>query len=366
MEDRKVLLLRIMLLFAAAGFAVLFALVFGLIALALALVSAGVLCTPLGVLYCFGIIRIVSDLSAPALTAAGCFCLSSGMLLCFGIYRFAPFCVSLLYRYVSGCFGRRWRRIYFPRSHKRLLSILAASAAVSLAGVFVLQFIAVKSGFEGTVTRDRLVFDNTRYLYISTSDLDFELRYHKGDNIIVEYVNDRPMITEETDTDDLRLVQDDSFTMSLFALEQFDYRMTVWLPEYDYREFYLSSGSGSITLHETQSEYTELRTRSGDITITQALGKIQAQTSEGSINCDYTAFINSGTFSSKSGNITVTLPDYSGVSLVFKTERGWIESGFMGLTERVYGGRSLTKEADPMRSLYVNTESGGFSLEANN
>ena len=229
-----------------------------------------------------------------------------------------------------------------------------------------MQFIAVRSGFEGTVTRDRLVFDKTRYLYISTSDLDFELRYHTGDNIIVEYVNDRPMITEETDMDDLRLAQDDSFTISLFALEQFDYRMTVWLPENDYREFYLASGSGSITLHETQSEYTELRTRSGDITVTQALGKLQAQTSDGNINCDYTAFINSGTFSSKSGSITVTMPDYSGVSLVFKTERGWIESGFMGLTERIYGSRTLKREADPMRSLYVNTGSGGFSLEANN
>lgn len=366
MEDRKVLLLRIMLLPAAAGFAVLFVLVFGLIALALVLVSAGVLCAPLGVLYCFGAIKIVSDLSAPALTAAGCFCLFSGVLLCFGLYRFAPFCVSLLYRYVSGCFGRRWRRIYFPRSHKRLMRILTGAAFLSLAAVFVLQYIAVRGGFEGTVTRDRLVFDSTRYLHISTSDLDFELRYHTGDNIVVEYVNDRPMITEETDMDDLRLVQDDSFSMSLFALEQFGYHMTVWLPENDYREFYLASGSGSITLHETQSEYTELRTRSGDIIITQAMGKLQAQTSDGSIYCDYTAFINSGTFSSKSGSITVTLPKLSGVSLVFKTERGWIESGFMGLTERVYGSRSLTKEADPMRSLYVNTESGGFTLEANN
>ena len=130
MQDRKVLLLRIMLLPAAAGFAVLFGLVFVLIASALVLVSAGVLCAPLGVMYCFGAIKIVSDLSAPALTAAGCFCLSSGVLLCFGIYRFAPFCVSLLYRYVSACSGRRWRRIYFPRSHKRLLGIFAGVAIV--------------------------------------------------------------------------------------------------------------------------------------------------------------------------------------------------------------------------------------------
>ena len=366
MEGRNVLLHRVLLPPAAIGFAALFVLVFGLIALALALVSAGLLCAPLGLLYCFGVIRIVSDLSAPALTGLGCFCLSSGVLLCFGIYRFAPFCVRLLYRYMNVCFGRSWRRIYFPRSHKHLIRIFGGLAASSLAAVCVLQYIAVSSGFEGTVTRARLVFRDARYLYISTSDLDFELRFHDGDSIIVEYVNDSPVITEEGDMRDLHLVQDDAFTISIFAVEQFGYHMTVWLPENDYREFYLDSGSGSITLQETQSEYTELRTRSGDITVTQALGKIQAKTDHGDIYCDYTAFINAGTFSSKSGAIAITLPDYSGVSLVFETERGWMESGFMGLTERIYGSRTLERKAGLERSLYVTTESGSFTLESNN
>lgn len=351
---------------AAVGFAALFALVFGLIGTALVLVSAGLLCTPLGVLYCFGIVTIVSDLSAPALTAAGCFCLSFGVLLCYVIYRFAPFCVSLLYRYVSACRGLRWRRIYFPPGHKHLLRISLAATVVSLAAACGLQYLAVQAGFEGSVTRERLVFEDVIYLYVSTSDLDFELRYHDGDSIIVEYVNDSPVITEEGDMRDLHLVQDDAFTISIFAVEQFGYHMTVWLPENDYREFYLDSGSGSITLQETQSEYTELRTRSGDITVTQALGRIKAQTFDGDIYCDYTAFINDGIFSSKSGDISLTLPDYSGVSLVFETERGWMESGFMGLTERVYGSRTLEREAGLERSLYVTTESGSFTLESNN
>ena len=366
MEDRKALLPLILLLPAAVGFAVLFVLIFVLIASALALVSAGMLCTPLGVLYCFGVITIVSDLSAPALTAAGCFCLSFGVLLCFVIYSFAPFCVSLLYRYVSACRGRRWRRVYFPPSRKHLILISAGLAVISLAAACVMQYLAIESGFEGSVTRDRLEFGKAKYLYISTSDLDFELRYHSGDSIIVEYVNDSPMITAESDMNDLHIVQDDAFTMSLFAMEQFDYHMTVWLPENDYREFYLDSGTGSITLRETQSEFTDVRTRSGDIVITQATGRIQAQTVRGGISCDYTAFVSPGSFSSKSGDITVTLPDYSGVSLAFSTERGWMESGFMGLSERVYGSRTLERKATLENSLYVATESGSFILEANN
>ena len=365
-ENRNLLMPRVLLLPAAAGFAALFMLVFGLIALALALVSAGLLCAPLGVLYCFGVIRIVSDLSAPALTSAGCFCLFAGILLCFGIYRFAPFCVGLLYRYVNACFGRRWRRIYFPRSYKHLIRIFAAAAILSLAAAGALQYIAVSGGFEGTVTRDRMVLNDTKYLYISTSDLDFELKYHDGDGIVVEYVNDSPMITAETDMNELRLVQDDAFTISLFAMEQFGYHMTVWLPENDYREFYLDSGSGSITLHETQSEYTELRTRSGDITITQALGRIKAQTSDGNIYCDYTAFLNDGIFSSKNGSIALTMPDYSGVSLVFETDKGWMESGLMGAQGRLFGKAELEKEAELKGSLYVTTENGTLSLEANN
>ena len=361
--DKKALLF---LLPAAAGFALLFVLVFGLIASALVLVSAGLLCTPLGVLYCLGIITIVSDLSAPALTAAGCFCLSLGVLLSFGVYHFAPFCVSLLYRYASACCGRRWRRIYFPPGHKRLILLSAGLAAISLAAACVFQYLAAQSGFVGTVTRDRLEFWDVQYLYISTSNLDFELKFHSGDSIVVEYVNDSPMITGQSDMRDLHLTQDDAFTISLFALEQFDYRMTVWLPVSDYREFYLDSGSGSITLNETQAELTDIRTRSGDIIITQASGMIQAQTVHGSISCDYAAFVSPGSFISKSGGITVTVPDYSGVSLTFETERGWMESGFMGLSERTYGSTALEREAGLTRSLYVKTESGSLTLETNN
>ena len=323
--DKKALLFLVP---AAAGFGVLFVLVFGLIALALVLVSAGLLIAPLGALYCLELVSVVSDLSAPALTAAGCFCLFLGILLCFVIYGFAPFCVSLLYRYVSACMGKRWRRIYFPGSHKRIMLISAAAAAVSLAAACGLQYMAMEDGFEGTVTRDKLVFSDAKYLYISTSSLDFELRYHDGDGIVVEYVNDTPMLTEETDLNYLRLVQDDAFTISLFAREQFGYRMTVWLPKNDYREFYLDSGSGNITLHGTLSEYTELRTRSGDV--------------------------------------TVTLPDASGVSMVFETRSGWIESGFMGLNRRFYGSAELENKSEPAAALYVTTVSGGLKFEVTN
>lgn len=356
---------QLFLLPAAVGFAALFALIFGLIASALVLVSAGLLCAPLGVLYCFGIITIVSDLSAPALTAAGCFCLSLGVLLCFVIYSFAPFCVSLLYRYVSACRGIRWRRIYFPRSHKPLIFISAGAAVISLAAACVLQYLAAESGFEGTVIRDRLEFVDVKYLYISTSNLDFELRYHSGDGIIVEYVNDTALITETSDMNDLHLVQDDAFTMSLFALEQFDYRMTVWLPENDYQDFYLDSGSGSITLYETPAERTEVRTRSGDITVIGATGRIQAESVRGSISCGCADPDGSFTFLGKSSDINVTVPGDCGVLLEFRTEKGWIESGFLGLDGRVYGSRDLKKEAETSYSIYVNTESGRFTLEAN-
>ena len=320
--DKKALLF---LLPAAVGFVLLFGLVFGLIALALVLVSAGLLIAPLGALYCLGLVKVVSDLSAPALTGAGCFCLFLGILLCFAVYGFAPFCVSLLYRYAGACRGIRWRRIYFPKSRGRLILFTAAAAAVSLAAACALQYAAVKNGFEGTVARGRLVFNNAKYLYISTSNLDFELRYHTGDGIVVEYVNDTAMLTEEADKNYLRLVQDDAFTLSLFAREQFGYRMTVWLPENDYREFYLDSGSGDIAINGVLPEYTELRTRSGDI--------------------------------------TVTLPDASGVMMVFDTQSGWIESSLMGLNRRFYGSAEMDNKEELTGSLYVTTVSGGLKFE---
>ena len=226
---------RIFFLPAAAGLLCLFLLNFLIITSALVSVSVGILCAPIGALYLLGAIGVVSDLSPAALTAAGLFCLCFGCFLCFFTARFSPFCLRLSQRYFTVLKDEKWRRIYTGRKRNRFMLLFFLLSLFALAAAAEAQYLSKKAGFESTVVRDRLVFETAKYLNISTSGLDYELRFHRGDGILVEYVNDTPMIVEQSDVNYLKLVQDDSFTLSLFAREQFGYKMTVWLPENDYR-----------------------------------------------------------------------------------------------------------------------------------
>ncbi|MCM1055154.1 MAG: DUF4097 domain-containing protein [Bacteroides sp.] len=364
LSKNAVLMAKIFCLPAAAGFLSLFLLNFLIITAALLLVSAGLLCAPIGGLYTMGLLKVVSDLSPAALTAAGLFCLFFGCFLCFFIVRFSPFCFRLFNRYRAALRGYKWRRLYSAGRKSKMIWFALALSALTLAAAAEIQYLSSEAGFESTVVRERLVFNNAKYLKVSTSNLNYELRFHDGDGILVEYVNDTPMIIEQTDANYLKLVQDDSFTLSLFARDQFRYKMTVWLPENDYREFYLDSGSGSITLTETLSDYTELRTRSGNITVTEATEEISAYTIDGVISCAYSAFMNNGSFESRNGNIFIELPDYSGIELVFRTESGYLDSGLLGFEDRFYGSVDAKKTAALSRYLYVTTAGGGVSIEA--
>lgn len=86
---------RILLIPALAGFIVLFALNFAVIAIALISVSAGIICAPLGGIYSLGFVKVISDLSPSALTAAGFFFLFFGCFLSLFELKLAPFCARL-------------------------------------------------------------------------------------------------------------------------------------------------------------------------------------------------------------------------------------------------------------------------------
>lgn len=367
MRDRlgkKAFAARILFLPAAAGFLCLFLINFALIASVLILVSVGILCAPIGGLYLLGAIKVVSDLSPSALTAAGLFCLCFGCFLCFFIIRFSPFCFRLLQCYHMTLKNERWRRLYGKGRKNGFMYTFLVLSLFTLAAAAETQYLSKETGFESTVVRDRLVFENAKYLNISTSSLDYELRFHEGNGILVEYVNDTPMIVEQSDVNYLKLVQDDAFTLSLFAKEQFDYKMTVWLPENDYREFYLDSGSGNITLSGTLSDYTDLRTRSGNIKVTEACEKLSAYSIYGDISCFYSNFANAGTFETQSGDIDIRVPADSGINLEFRTEGGYLESKLMGYEKRFYSSLDAIKPAPLSRYLYITTADGGARVEA--
>lgn len=362
----KTLLARIFFLPALTGFVLLLGFNFILAVLALVFFSAGVLCTPLGLLYMLGVVRVVSDLHPAALAFIGAFCFFFGVVLGFSVFRFAPFSVRLIYKYAALLTDKSYRRIYSNFTIASYVKFSVLLSAIFLCAGIGVQILAVKGGFKSTVIKDSVSFDVCSFVNISTSDLDFELKYYDGSKILAEYVNDRPIIVENSDVNYLKLTQDDSFTLSLFAREQFNYKLTIWLPKNDYREFYLNSGSGDIQLDETLALYTKIRTRSGNIKIADAYERIDAATLEGNISCSYIAFANTGSFENRKGKILLLVPDFSGVNLIFRTDEGWLDSGLMGLSERFYGSMDLKKAGTLSPDLYVTTKTGNLTLEASN
>lgn len=363
----KACLARILLIPAAAGFLALFIINFALAVLALVLLSAGLLCLPVGIIDMTGavkVLKVVSDLSPAALTAAGALMLCAGVFLGFFLCIFPPFSVRLLYKYIAAVRDKRWRRIYSNFSFSKLLIISLILTLIFLGAFIWLRYTDIARDYQSTVVKESLSFPTAKYLYISTSGLDFEIKGYEGEKILVEYANDMPIIVEESSEDYLKITQDDSFTLSLFAKDQFSYKMTVWLPESDYREFYLSSGSGTITLEGTHSLYTKLRTRNGNIYINGADKEINAASISGEIFCSYNEFTAEGRFESREGNIKVLMPENSGTDLKFRTDSGWLDSGFMGLEERFFGSIDLQKPSELLNVLYVTTVSSGLTLES--
>ena len=357
---------RILLLPALAGFAALFALNFSVIALALVSVSAGILCAPLGALYSFGIVKMISDLSPSALTAAGFFFLFFGCFLSLAELKLAPFCMRCFYRYCSRFMGKRWRRVYSNFNINKFLIAALVLSVLSFGAVYAAQVRSVQNGFESTVIRERLEFGDAKYIYVSTSGLDFEIKHYDGQGILLDYVNDSRIITEEADVNYLRLTQDDSFAISLFARDQFDYKMTLWLPENDYREFYLDSGSGDIALFGTAAGYTEIHTRSGNIKIIDADKQIDAAAISGNIFCDYLEFKHIGNYETRSGDIAITIPEDSGVKLEYRTDEGALLGDLMGQPEDFIGSIDISKTAysqsENSGELYVTTKNGNLTL----
>lgn len=353
---------RILLLPALAGFAALFALNFSVIAASLVSVSAGLLCAPLGGVYALGFIKVISDLSPSALMAAGFFLLFFGCFLSLLELKLAPFCIRLFYRYINRFMGKRWRRVYSNFNVTKFLILSLVLSVLSFGAVCAAQAQSVSAGFESTVIRERLVFSDAKYIYVSTSSLDFEIKRHDGQGILLDYVNDSKIIAEESDINYLRLIQDDSFAISLFARDQFNYKMTLWLPENDYREFHLDSGSGDIALFGTAAGYTEIHTRSGSIKITEADRQIEAAAISGNIYCDYSNFENMGSFETRSGDIIITMPEDSGVKLEYRTEEGAFTGDLMGQPEDFIGSIDIEKPALNSGDLYVTTKNGSLAL----
>lgn len=325
--------------FAFLWFVFLFVLNFAYILTAVVLVSAGLLSVPVGILCTVNVISVASDLAPPALAFAGGFCLFTGAAMGLSLGWICPASAVKLHKYI------RWYKPFLKqgslairhslkaKGYMKLLFGLGIASLIICAGC---QIIAINTGFQSTFISERLEFEGVNYINVNTTNLDLTIKTYDGDKIIAEYENDSPIVSDTSDNSKLKLTQSDDFTLSLFSMKMFSYKMTLYIPENNYRELYFGSISGDVRVEGVVAEYLELDTKSGDIYADNLNSKVSVNTESGKVKLSFNAFLNTANITSGNGNTEIILPDFAAVKLDFITNGGRFTSD---LFEKKYNSR---------------------------
>ena len=143
----------------------------------------------------------------------------------------------------------------------------AVSAAIICGGAAViLQVFALIGGWEPTVHRERLEFDFTQYISVSSADIPLEVFTYNGDKIIVEYAGETALIVQQ-DALELTIRRDEAAAFSFFSGDMLNYRLQVFLPDMLYRDIKLSSSAGTITAGNVRATLFNVNSRTGAVNI---------------------------------------------------------------------------------------------------
>lgn len=164
-------------------------------------------------------------------------------------------------------------------------------------------------------------FPKLEYIDIDLQRLGVELIPCDGDEIIVEYKNDRPLLMEVGDNT-LTVTESSDFVVSLFAGKRSEFGVKIYLPDKIYREITVYTATGAINVYGIDCLKLSAVTESGDINIEKMDYLASLVTTSGNIRADITDVINDTDILNRSGDIELYIPPNSSVAIDFKTENG--------------------------------------------
>ena len=199
-------------------------------------------------------------------------------------------------------------------------------------------------GWTSTVHRERVELAPNRHISISSADIPLEVYTHDGTQIIVEYVGETALIIYEDELE-IKISREEDFTLSLFSLDKFNYKMRVWLPSYShtqYEEIKLISASGSIYAENIKSASISATSRSGNVEFSGTEGEVIINT--------------------RTGNVKVFMPFTYETDLSYMTESGLFSSDFFGTHYSAeQGGIYISSGENPER-FTVLTDTGNLEF----
>lgn len=164
-------------------------------------------------------------------------------------------------------------------------------------------------------------FPLLEYLDIDLQRLDVELIPYDGEEITVEYKNDRPLEMDIGDNT-LTITESADFVVSLFAGKRSEFGLRLYLPRTVYRDITIYTGTGNVGVRGVECKKLSAITDSGDIEIDEMAYLASLVSTDGSIRVDITNVVRDTDILNRNGNIDITIPPESSVAIDFRTKDG--------------------------------------------
>ncbi len=212
----------------------------------------------------------------------------------------------------------------------KFLAVSLILAALFGGLAFLFRNYPHSSGAGGTFT-----FQLLEYLDIELQRLDVSFIPYDGEEITVEYKNDRPLDMEIGDNK-LTITESAAFVVSLFAGKRSEFGVKIYLPKSVYRDVSVYTATGDVNiLNGFDCQKLSVVTESGDITVENMGFLSNISTTSGNVNANIGFTVNGTRFLNREGDTEITLPRESSVALDFKTEDGECKTELVN--EQIYG-----------------------------
>ncbi len=171
-------------------------------------------------------------------------------------------------------------------------------------------------------------FDLCEYIDVDVSRMSVMLIPYDEPTISVAYKNDRLLEFEEGDNR-LSITESNGFVVSLFAGDESDYSLCLYLPRTAYREISIYTSTGKIMVGRVDAISLTAGTGSGDIICDDAVSRLKLSTVSGNMDVDFEMVAEGGEVRSRKGNVNFTVPHKSSFTLDFDTKTGLFDCDFI-------------------------------------
>lgn len=164
-------------------------------------------------------------------------------------------------------------------------------------------------------------FELCEYIDVDVSRMSVMLVPYDEPTISAAYKNDRPLEFEMGDNK-LSITESNGFVVSLFAGDESDFSLCLYLPKTAYREISVYTGTGKIVAGRVDALSLTACTESGDIICDDAISRLNLSTTSGKTDVSFEMVAEGSEIRSGKGNVDLSVPHNSSFSLDFDTKTG--------------------------------------------